>query len=216
MLEIKQFVFNPLGENTYILIDDSRDAVIVDPGNFSKEEDAQLLDFISQKGLSIRFILNTHPHVDHTGGNAFCKTTFPDAPLIMSEAGLGVYRYAPHYCVAFGLDAPEFPAADRYFMDNEWIEFGSQKLKVLFTPGHTAGCVSLYSEENRAVFVGDALFVGSVGRTDLPSGNLTQLLESIRTRLLTLPDDTVIYSGHGETTTIKNEKMYNPYLQNFR
>jgi len=212
MLEIKIFVFNPITENTYLLFDDSREAVIIDPGNYSREEDEELAQFIEDKNLTVKYILNTHPHVDHVIGNNFCKEKF-GAPLLMSENGLGVYRYAPHYCVAFGMDAPEFPKADRYISDGDKILFGDEKLEVIGTAGHTSGCVSFYSAENKCVFVGDALFKGSIGRTDLPTGDIELLLQNIRNRLLTLPDDTVVYSGHGECTTVSDEKRNNPYFK---
>lgn len=211
MLTIKTFIFNPIAENTYLLYDESHEAVIIDPGNYEKYEDEALAELIKNENLSVKFILNTHPHVDHVVGNSFCKKSFV-APLLMHKNGLGVYRYAPHYCVAFGLDAPEFPSADRFFDDGDEITFGNQVLKVIYTPGHTSGCVSFYDAADNSVFVGDALFKGSIGRTDLPTGDYELLLESIRNKLFILPEETAVYSGHGETTTIFDEKRENPFF----
>ena len=214
MLTIKTFVFNPITENCYILYDSLHEAVIIDPGNYTEDENEVLAHFIESENLKVKYILNTHPHVDHVIGNDFCKKKFA-APLLMHQKGLGVYRFAPHYCVAFGLDAPEFPQADGFLNDGDEICFGEQKLQVLYTPGHTSGCVSFYNAENNAVFVGDALFKGSIGRTDLPTGDLELLLESIRTKLFSLPDKTIVYSGHGESSTIADEKTNNPYFNRF-
>ena len=211
MLTIKTFVFNPIAENCYLPYDGLQEAVIIDPGNYSESENNELAAFIGNENLKVKYILNTHPHVDHAMGNAFCKLRFA-APLLMHQNGLGVYRFAPHYCVAFGLDAPEFPQPDAFLNDGDEICFGEQKLQVLYTPGHTAGCVSFYNAESHSVFVGDALFKGSIGRTDLPTGDTELLLESIRKKLFTLPDDTVVYSGHGENTTIWDEKLHNPFF----
>ncbi|MCQ2386343.1 MAG: MBL fold metallo-hydrolase, partial [Clostridia bacterium] len=125
MLKIKSFLFNPIMENTYLLYDESHEGVVIDPGNVSEKEDETLSGFIGKENITIKYVLNTHPHVDHTYGNDFCKRHF-HAELLMSEAGLSVYRYAPHYCVAFGLDAPDFPEADRFVSEGDEIVFGHQ------------------------------------------------------------------------------------------
>ncbi|MBO7628494.1 MAG: MBL fold metallo-hydrolase [Bacteroidales bacterium] len=214
-LKIKVFNFNMIQVNTLVLYDDTKEAVIVDPGMGSFIERQELTDFVEENALEVKYILCTHPHIDHVLGNGFCVSTFK-APLLMHEAGLGIYNHSIAYGAAFGLDCDKanFPDPDQYMKEGDVIRFGHQELQVLDTPGHADGSVCLYVPAARCVIVGDILFAGSIGRTDLPTGNHKMLIENLKTKILTLPDDTMVYTGHGPITTIGEEKRNNPFLRN--
>ena len=213
-LKIKVFVFNQIEVNTLVLYDDTKEAVVVDPGMGRYIERQELSDFVSENGLKIKYIISTHSHIDHVLGNGYCVDVFK-APLLMHEAGMKIYRRAVAYGAAFGMDCDysDFPAPDRYIGEGDRICFGRQELQVLYTPGHADGSVSLYAPAAGCVIVGDVLFAGSIGRSDLPTGNHATLIDSIKTKLMTLPDTTVVYTGHGPNTTIGSEKRDNPFLR---
>lgn len=210
MLNIQIFPFNPLQENTYVLYDDTREAVVIDPGCYEREEQQALADFIASRQLNVKMLLNTHCHVDHVLGNSFVKNTYGvklyihalDEPVLKA-----VKVYAPHYGF-FQYDEAE---ADAYLTPGETIRFGQQALKVLFVPGHAPGHVAFYAEADKTVIGGDVLFYNSIGRTDLPGGDYDTLIRSIHEQLFTLPDDVVVYPGHGPKTTIGFEKKTNPF-----
>ena len=210
-LNIRIFHFNPIQVNTLVCYDETKNGVIVDPGICSHEEQQMLLDFITKECITVKYIINTHPHIDHVVGNAFCTATF-NAPLVMHEEGMPVYKNAPKDGAAFGFPACEYPLPNLFINEGESLNFGNQSWSVLYTPGHCAGSICLYDKKNRFVIVGDVLFAGSIGRTDLPTGNFNLLIQNIKEKLLTLEDDVLVISGHAENTTIGNEKMYNPYL----
>ncbi len=211
-LKIRIFHFNFIQVNTYILYDDTREAVIIDPGNYIKAEDDQLRDFIEKEKLDIKYIINTHPHIDHILGNDYCRKQFSGI-LIQHKAGIPVYEKAGDYLTSFQLNLPDFPHADEYVEAGDILSFGDQQLKVLYTPGHCDGSISLYDAQHKIVFTGDVLFEESIGRTDLPTGDFALIIKSIKENLLTLDDDVIVYSGHGDATTIGKEKALNPYLQ---
>lgn len=213
-MKIRIFIFNQIEVNTLVLYDDTKEAVIVDPGMGSFIERQELADFISDNGLKIKYIIDTHPHIDHVLGNGYCVDVFK-APLLMHEAGIPVYNRSTAYGVAFGMDCDmsDFPVPDRFMQEGDCIRFGTQELQVMYTPGHAAGSISLYVPAAGCVIVGDVLFAGSIGRSDLPTGNHAILIDSIKTKLMTLPDTTVVYTGHGPTTTIGVEKRNNPFLR---
>ena len=213
-LKIKVFVFNPIEVNTLVLYDDTKEAVIVDPGMGSFIERQELADFILDNKLEIKYIVNTHPHIDHVLGNGYCVDVYK-APLLMHGDGMSIYNRSIAYGAAFGLDCDQsnFPAPDRYIIEGDRITFGHQELQVLYTPGHANGSVCLYAPAAGCVIVGDVLFAGSVGRSDLPTGNHATLIYSIKTKLMTLPDTTVVYTGHGPNTTIGSEKRDNLFLK---
>jgi glyoxylase-like metal-dependent hydrolase (beta-lactamase superfamily II) len=210
-LNIRIFHFNMIQVNTLVCYDETKDGIIVDPGMSSKEEEQILLDFITKENIVIKYILNTHPHIDHILGNAFCVSTFY-APLVAHEAGLPIYKSAPAHALSFGFPISDYLAPDTYIDDGKTLTFGNQNWKILYTPGHSDGSICFYDEKNKLVIVGDVLFAGSIGRTDLPTGNFNQLIQNIKEKLLTLGDDVLVIPGHAETTTIGNEKMNNPYL----
>ena len=200
--------------NTLVLYDETKQAVIVDPGMGSFCERQELSDFVKDNALEIKCIICTHPHIDHVLGNGYCVSAFK-APLLMHEAGLGIYNRSVAYGAAFGLDCEQsdFPAPDKFVQEGDIIRFGQQELQVLYTPGHADGSVSLHVPAANCVIVGDILFAGSIGRTDLPTGNHKVLIDNLKTKILTLPDDTVVYTGHGPNTTIGSEKRDNPFLK---
>lgn len=210
-MKLKTFRFNPIQVNTYVLSDDTKQALIIDPGNCNHEENSELLNYIEQEQLTPLAVVNTHPHIDHIMGNQFCVNHF-HCLLLMHENALPIYNKAHIYAAAFGLDAIECPAPSRLLRENDKISYGNQTMKVLYTPGHADGSICLYDETNRMVFVGDVLFAGSVGRTDLPTGSATLLLQNIKEKLLVLPDETNVFCGHEISTSIGQEKSNNPYL----
>lgn len=210
-LKIKIFHFNFIQVNTYILYDDTKEAVIIDPGNYIQKEDAPLQEFIEKEQLKVKYLINTHPHIDHIFGNDFGRKTF-GAKLMFHEAGVTVYQHADEYCSSFVFQRPEFPMADHLLKTGETINFGNQQLEVLYTPGHCDGSICLLDKKNGIVFTGDVLFEESVGRTDLPTGNTDLLMKSIHENLLPLPDETIVFSGHGDRTSIGHERKNNPYI----
>lgn len=211
-LTIRTFHFNPIMVNTMVLHDDTGDAVIVDPGNCQMHEDEQLRDYIREHNLVVKYIINTHPHVDHIAGNPWCVKEYR-APLCCHEAGMPIYERADAYGVAFGLILDPMPQPSIFLEEGEYIKFGNQTLQVLYTPGHCAGSITLHDARHKFVICGDLLFEGSVGRADLPTGDMQQLLNSIRDNILTLDDETIVYPGHGGATTVGNERNHNIYLK---
>ena len=209
MLKIKSFAFNPFQENTYVL-SVGKDAVIVDPGNSNKQETEELDQYISNETLVVKYILNTHCHIDHVLGNYYVKEKYK-APLLIHEADLPVLRAVKAYAPNYGFPGYTECLPDSFLKEGDEIELGNLKTKVLFVPGHAPGHVAFYFESEKKVFSGDVLFQSSIGRTDLPGGNFDTLIESIHQKLFTLPDEVVVYSGHGPTTTLGEEKVSNPF-----
>ena len=210
-LNIRIFHFNMVQVNTLVCYDETKSGVIVDPRMSSNEEQQMLLDFITKENIEVKYIINTHPHIDHVSGNDFCIKQF-NAPLAVHEAGLPIYKNAAAHAAAFGFPIYHYPKPDVFLNDGNGLLFGEQFWDVLYTPGHCDGSICLYDKKNKLVIVGDVLFAGSIGRTDLPTGNFHQLIQSIKEKLLILEDDVLVIPGHAETTTIGNEKMNNPYL----
>lgn len=208
---IKTFHFNFIQVNTLVIHDDTKEAVIVDPGNSNPQEDAALLEYIQKENLKIRCIVNTHPHIDHVLGNSFCKKSF-NAPLLTHKAGMPIYEQSIAYGSTFGFTQTEFPTPDQFITEKDQIIFGNQKWTIIETPGHADGSVCFYDAENKFVIVGDVLFEGGIGRSDLPTGNYNMLISNIQNKLMTLPEDVLVIPGHADTTTIEKEKNTNPYL----
>ncbi len=213
MLQFESFVFNPFAENTYVVYDpDTKDCVIIDPGCSTPGEENELFGFIDSRQLKPQLVISTHGHIDHIMGNAAVKRHYGVKVAAHPDARAD-YGRVHQQAMLFGLVAAaecEMPDVD--LKDGQIIKVGNSTLEVVCTPGHAEGSVSLYAEMEGWVFTGDALFSRSIGRTDLPGGNYAKLCESIKGRLFRLPDDTEVFSGHGEPTTIFDEQRYNMYL----
>lgn len=212
-MNVSRFVFNPFGENTYILWDDStKEAAIVDPGMSSAAENDAVDKFTAEKGLKLIHLVNTHMHIDHAIGNGH----------IMEKYGLvcecnETDNYLAERLIAqaqmFGIPFHgKNIAVGKHLADNSEINVGDEKLQVLYVPGHTKGHIALYSATSSFVLTGDALFQMSIGRTDLPGGNFNELINSIEQRLFKLPPETIVYPGHGGETSIGFELEHNPYI----
>lgn len=209
---IQTFYFNDLRTCCYVLYDGAGECAIIDPGCIRQTEKDRLVRFIKENHLVPRMIIQTHGHFDHVMGNAFVASEW-NIPTYLAAADVPQIRRASSYGSYFGYEFDQ-PSEDiRDMKDGDVINVGAIRLKVLASPGHTAGGVLLYDEEGGYVFTGDTLFCGSIGRTDLPGGDYDMLSESIRTKILPLPADTVVYPGHGPATDIGREKMTNPFLE---
>jgi glyoxylase-like metal-dependent hydrolase (beta-lactamase superfamily II) len=211
MIRIKVFVFNPFQENTYVLHDETLECVIIDPGCHNSGEEQELARYIRDENLKPVALINTHPHIDHVLGNNFVYNTYKLRPLIHAAGEVFLKAIAEHGSM-FGLEVEEPVLPEKYLEEGEIFSFGNAELEILYTPGHVDGSVCLANHENRFVITGDVLFNGSIGRTDLPTGDFDLLAQSITQKLYSLPDDFVAYPGHGPATTIGDEKFGNPYV----
>lgn len=212
MLSIKQFTFNDFSENTYILFDETKEAIIIDPGCYYKHETDQLLQFIAEKELKPVKLLNTHCHIDHILGNHFVMDYFK-LPLHLHQEEIFTYKDTKRWTSMFNMPDLEIPENLIFIDETSTITFGNQTLQCLFTPGHSIASLTFYSSEASLAIVGDVIMQNSIGRTDLPGGNFTTLLQSIQTKIFTLPSKTTLFSGHGPKTTAKWEKENNPFLK---
>ncbi|MBE6219360.1 MAG: MBL fold metallo-hydrolase [Rikenellaceae bacterium] len=210
-MNIAKLVFNPIMENTYIVWDDTKECIIIDAGNFSAREDAQLTDFISERGLKPVMAVNTHGHFDHAMGVGYLKETY-GVKFACSSKDQFLVDSAQQSGAMFGVKCAPVPAIDIDLDKIEEIAFGATKLRVIKTPGHTPGHVSLYNEEQKVLFTGDTLFRESIGRTDLPGGDYSWIMTSILEQLVPLGDDVEFYPGHGDKSTIGHETLYNPFV----
>ena len=211
-MTIKTFIFNPFQENTYLLFDETKEAVLVDAGCITDAEKQLLKRFIEENGLTLKRLISTHLHLDHQFGNKFIFNTFglkPEACVEDEYLLENVVAQARSFGFAVEEEAQPLGA---YIVENQEIMFGNSSLKAIHVPGHSPGSIAFYSEKDGFLLVGDVLFRGSIGRTDLPKGDYATLILSITKKLLPLPDSTVVYSGHGPATTIGYEKINNPYL----
>ena len=211
MLKIKSFEFSPIQENTYILYNEFKDCAIIDPGCYYDEEKDLLLQFIHEMGLKPKMLLNTHCHLDHVFGNKFISEKF-GLTLYIHENEKPVLAFAPASGLMYNLPFDNYTGEFVFLNDNEMIKLGEDQLQVILTPGHSPGSLSFYSQKDKFVISGDALFFRSIGRTDLPLGNHDTLINSIREKLFSLPGETSVYSGHGPVTTIGEEKTENPFF----
>lgn len=210
MINVHTFTFNAFQENTYLLVNELNEGIIIDPGCYERQECLSLKDFIATHKINVILLLNTHCHIDHVLGVEFVKRTF-GVTLQTHQIETQVLKAVETYADVYGFPNYEKTTVDTFLAAGDLISFGSHTLKVLFTPGHSPGHIVFYSEKDNFVIGGDVLFKQSIGRTDLPGGDFETLIKSIHTQLFTLPDHTVVYPGHGEPTTIGFEKTNNPF-----
>ncbi len=211
MLTIKQFTFSPVQENTYILFNEEKECIIIDPGCYSSQERNQLKDYVVEHGLQPKYLLNTHCHLDHIFGNRFVATTF-GLVLHIHPNEEKVLSMGPTFGDMWGLPFQNYEGDLVFLKEGDTIRLGNDLLEILEAPGHSPGSICFYNSKQQFIIGGDVLFNGSIGRTDLPMGDFDTLINSIRTKLWPLPDEVVVYSGHGPTTTIGKEKRSNPFL----
>ena len=212
MIKIQRFVFNSFQVNSYVLWTDSREAIIIDPACYDRNEQEELLEFIDNQKLKPIRNINTHCHVDHILGNSFIAGKYGILPEY-HEASAPFMVAAPEIAGSFGFALKEVVEPAHYLEDNEKIPLGDSHLEVFYTPGHADGSICFYNKEQGFVMTGDVLFRETIGRTDLPSGNFSLLMKSIHEKLYALPDETVVYPGHGPETTIGYEKQNNPFVR---
>lgn len=206
------FTFNPFQENTYVLYDETKECIIIDPGCFEAKEKETLKGFIEEGGLKPVRLINTHCHIDHVFGNHFVHAYW-GLGLEIHKGELPVLEAVPAVSQFYGIPAGDpSPQPARFIEADEEIAFGNTTLRALFTPGHSPASLSFYCEESGFVIAGDVLFRESIGRTDLPGGNFDTLIRSIREKLLGLDEQVVVYPGHGPSTTIGHEKQFNPFI----
>lgn len=210
---LKSFVFSPIQENTYVLWDETTlDAVIIDPGCYDQYEKEELADFVVDNKLKVNQILLTHAHLDHVFGVAYCRRRF-GVDIFLHQADLPIYDSFESRCKMWGLNKYEqLPMVNKWLNEGDKIKVGGIELDVIHVPGHAPGHVAFVNHKEKYVIGGDVLFRGSIGRTDLPLCSYADLIKSIQTKFLTLPDDFTVYAGHNEPTTIGYERRTNPFL----
>lgn len=211
-MTIKTFTFNPFQENTYLVYDETNEAVIIDAGCLQNAEKQSIKKFLDDNKLTLKRVINTHLHLDHQFGNKFIYNTYgikPEASIEDEFLLDNVIAQARSFGFPIEEDAQDLGG---YITENQEIKFGNSTLVSIHVPGHSPGSLAFYSEKDGVIFSGDVLFQGSIGRTDLPQGNYATLILSITKKLLPLPDSTIVYCGHGPSTTIGFEKKNNPYL----
>lgn len=213
MLNIKTFACNMLGENCYVVSDDTQEAVIIDCGALFPAERQAIADYIDRQKLRPVHLLCTHGHLDHCFGNGFISQRYGLLPEVSAEDAFLTDDLARQASQIFGFDYDEPAPETRHFTAGTSIGFGTHKLQVLASPGHTPGSVLFYCKEEKVVFTGDTLFRMSIGRTDFERGSWASMMKSLGSVVAALPADTVAYCGHGPSTTIADELRMNPYLR---
>lgn len=215
MIHLDKLVFNSFGVNTYILHDETGECVIIDPANYSEEEDMALRSYIEQHNLTPVLHLNTHCHIDHVLGVHFVKNSY-NIPFHAHIEETALLEKAPLMGEVFGFKVKPIPKPDMHLSHNDTVSFGNSELRAIHVPGHSRGSLAFYSGSDGFVITGDALFAGSIGRTDLPGGDYDMLIGSITSNLLSLPPETTIWPGHGENSTIGNELENNPFFNDYK
>ncbi|MBL7934488.1 MAG: MBL fold metallo-hydrolase [Bacteroidia bacterium] len=211
MINIHYFTFGPFQENTYVLWDETKECIILDPGNNNTSENKKLSDFITEKQLILKRLILTHAHVDHINGNKYVFDTYGLLPEVHKD---DVYFIEKHLATAtmYGISVEQSPMPKAFINEGDIIKFGNSTLNTLHTPGHSPGSISFYNLEDKFIIGGDVLFYGSIGRTDLPLGHHETLIKSIKEKLFPLGDYMKVYSGHGVPTSIGFERTHNPFL----
>lgn len=211
-MRIHGFCFGPFSENTYLVYDETRECIIIDAGCSRKDEEQLLKEFIEANFLKPVRLINTHAHIDHILGNAFVYHEYKLLPE-MHPFELDNFNMGETVSAMYGIPYKPGPAPKNFLKESGEIHFGNTRLEILFTPGHSAGSLSFYHSKENILISGDVLFQGSIGRTDLPGGNFETLATTIKTVLYKLPEHTKVYSGHGEPTSIGEEKYTNPFVR---
>lgn len=211
MYNVKIFQFSPIQENTYVLFNEQKEAIIVDPGCYGKAEEDLLADFIEKEGLIPKVLLNTHCHLDHVFGLKYVSEKWQLQPQF-HKLEKAVLEYAPVSGMMWNMPFDVYTGPVHYLEENDLVGLESDLLKVIFTPGHSPGHICFYSEKQHFIIGGDVLFKGSIGRTDLPGGDFSTLESNIRKKLYILPEQTIVYPGHGSFTTTGEECLNNPYV----
>ena len=211
MLKIKSFVFSPIQENTYLLYNEFNQCAIIDPGCYFDAEKEELTQFIKDNSLTVIHLLNTHCHLDHVFGNKYVAETYSLTPQIHKNEEQ-VLAFAPTSGLMYDLPFDNYTGQLLFLKEGDVVTIGKDELVVIEAPGHSPGHICFYNKAQGFLIGGDVLFNRSIGRTDLPGGNYDELIKNIKEKLLVLPNKTIVYSGHGETTTIGEEKVENPYL----
>ena len=211
-MKVKSFTFNDFYENTYIVHDETLSCIIIDPGCSTQTEQKELITYIDDLKLKPEYLINTHCHIDHILGNKFVSEKFK-LPLTAHTNEATTLASGINTAKMFGIAYDESPQISKYIDQGDIISFGTSTFEVLYTPGHSPASVSLYSRDASILICGDVLFEGSIGRTDLPGGNHELLINIIRYKLFTLPDETIVYPGHGNATSIGKEKATNPFFR---
>ena len=211
MINVHYFAFGPFQENTYVLWDETKECIILDPGNSTASENKKLSDFISQNNLNVTRLILTHAHIDHINGNKYVFDTYGLLPEVHKD---DIYFIEKQVATAnmYGIQTIQSPMPKTFIKEGDVISFGNSSLQTLHTPGHSPGSISYYNLEDKFIIGGDVLFYGSIGRSDLPMGNHDTLIKSIKEKLMPLGDDMKVYSGHGMPTTIGFERLNNPFL----
>ena len=213
MAEVHILTYNPFQENT-IVIESGGEFIVIDPGAYTGDEQTHFLDFLDNLASVPKRLLNTHCHLDHIFSNGLVKEKFGlDLEIHPLESEL--LKAAPMVGKTYGIPTEASPEPGKWLQEGDYIEFGDEQLKILFTPGHSPGSVSFYSEKGKYLIGGDVLFYESIGRADLPGGDFQTLMESIKTELLSLEDDVRVYPGHGPVTTIGHERLHNPFIRQY-
>jgi hydroxyacylglutathione hydrolase len=211
MFTVIRFTFSPIQENTYVIYNEQGWCAIVDPGCYFGNERNELKDFITERKLAPKYLLNTHCHLDHVFGNKFVHKTWGLEPYIHPNEK-PVLEYAPISGMNWGLPFENYQGNLHYLNEGDKLQIGNDIFEILLTPGHSPGSICFYCREQQFVIGGDVLFRESIGRTDLPGGDFDTLIDSIRSKLFILPDEVIVYPGHGPETTIGHEKKHNPFL----
>ena len=212
-MKIKSFTFNSFQENTYVVYDDTKECIIIDPGCYTEEERIILKRFITSESMNPVKLINTHCHIDHILGNKFASEQW-DLELYMNKKDLPLLENAGNIGKMYGLEDYEGSPYPKHFLNQgDTLTFGKSNFEILFTPGHSPGHICLYSKENNLLIAGDVIFQRSIGRTDLPGGDHSTLINSIMTHLFPLPNKTQVFCGHGPSTNLGYEKEHNPFLQ---
>jgi hydroxyacylglutathione hydrolase len=210
VITVQSFVFNPFQENTYVVYDETKEALVIDPGCYEQEEKQELDEFISDNKLTVKYLLNTHCHIDHVLGNEHVKEKYK-VPFLIHRNDDPVLRAVRSYASNYGFAHYKEQLPDSFLSEGDSVKWGVSEFKVLFLPGHAPGHIGFYNAAQKILISGDVLFHHSIGRTDLPGGDFNTLIKSIHQNLFVLPDEVLVYCGHGDTTTIGEEKFSNPF-----